>query len=152
MLVKTMLESKSKEIVTAKSSTKIDEAMDLLISKRIGCLPVLDDGGKLVGIVSDKDIFKKIHETKGDYHSLSVGDVMNKAVIVGLPDDDIAYIAGLMGKNWIRHVPIVENEQLIGLVSQRDIISTQAKTKEIENRYLKLYLDEMNGPSRSGDL
>ena len=152
MLVKTMLDSKPKEIVTAKPSTKIDEAMDLLISKNIGCLPVLDEGGKLIGIVSDKDIFKKIHETGGDYHALSVKDVMSDAIIVGLPDDDISYIAGLMGKNWIRHVPIVEEGQLIGLVSQRDIIKTQAKKAEIENRYLKLYLDEMNGPSRSGDL
>ena len=152
MLVKTMLESKPKEIVTAKPSTKIDEAMELLISKNISCLPVLDDGGKLIGIVSDKDIFKKIHETGGDYHALSVKDVMSESVIVGLPDDDISYIAGLMGKNWIRHVPIVEEEQLIGLVSQRDIIKTQAKKTEIENRYLKLYLNEMDGPSRSGDL
>jgi CBS domain-containing protein len=152
MLVRSVLESKSKEIVTAGRSTKIDEAMDLLISKNISCLPVLDDGGKLIGIVSDKDIFKRIHQTKGDYHSLTVGDVMNTSVIVGLPDDDISYIAGLMGKNWIRHVPIIEDEQLIGLVSQRDIIKTQAKKTEIENRYLKLYLDDMNGPSRSGDL
>ncbi len=152
MLVKTMLEGKPKEIVTAKPSTKIDEAMDLLISKNIGCLPVLNEGGKLIGIVSDKDIFKKIHETGGAYHALSVKDVMSDAIIVGLPDDDISYIAGLMGKNWIRHVPIVENEQLIGLVSQRDIIKTQAKKTEIENRYLKLYLNEMSGPSRSGDL
>lgn len=152
MLVKTMLESKPKEVVTAKPSMKIDQAMDLLISKNIGCLPVLDDSGKLVGIVSDKDIFRKIHETKGDYHSLIVKDLMNTAVIVGLPDDDVSYIAGLMGKNWIRHVPIIENDELIGLVSQRDIIKTQAKKTEIENRYLKLYLDEMNGPSRSGDL
>lgn len=152
MLVKTMLESKPKELVTAKPSTKIDEAMDLLISKNIGCLPVLDEAGKLIGIVSDKDIFKKIHETGGAYHSLSVKDVMSDEIIVGLPDDDISYIAGLMGKNWIRHVPIVENEQLIGLVSQRDIIKTQAKKTEIENRYLKLYLNEMSGPSRSGDL
>ncbi len=152
MLVKTMLASKPKEIVTAKPSTKIDEAMDLIISKNIGCLPVLDEGGKLIGIVSDKDIFKKIHETGGDYHALCVKDVMSEAIIVGLPDDDISYIAGLMGKNWIRHIPIVEEEQLIGLVSQRDIIKIQAKKTEIENRYLKLYLNEMNGPSRSGDL
>ncbi len=152
MLVKNVLESKSKEIVTAKPSTNIDEAMDLLISKNIGCLPVLDESGKLIGIVSDKDIFKKIHETKGNYHSLKVSDVMNKALIVGLADDDIGYIAALMNKNWIRHIPIIENDQLIGLVSQRDIIQTQARKTEIENRYLRAYLDDMNGPSRSGDL
>lgn len=140
MRIATLLEHKSKTIVTASPSISIDEAMDLLINNKIGCLPVVDDGGKLIGIVSDKDIFKRIHQTKGDYHSLKVQDVMATDLIIGLPDDDIAYIAGIMDKNWIRHVPIVEGERVIGLVSLRDIVKAQAKNIEIENRYLDLYL------------
>lgn len=140
MRIATLLEHKSKTIVTASPSISIDEAMDLLINNKIGCLPVVDDGGKLIGIVSDKDIFKRIHQTKGDYHSLKVQDVMATDLIIGLPDDDIAYIAGVMDKNWIRHVPIVEGERVIGLVSLRDIVKAQAKNIEIENRYLDLYL------------
>ncbi len=151
MLVKTLLESKPREIVSAKPSTTVDQAMDLLIKNNIGCLPVIDDSGQLTGIVSDKDIFKKIHKTGGDYHSLTVKDVMTTELIIGLPDDDITYIAGIMDKNWIRHVPIVEAEEVVGLISLRDIIRSQTNNTEIENRYLNMYMDMLHRRDKSGD-
>ena len=152
MLARTLLDKKPRNIVTASADMSVDEAMDLLISKNIGCLPVLDADGKLSGIVSDKDIFKKIHETKGDYHALKVGDVMTTELIIGLPDDDLEYIAGIMDKNWIRHVPIVDAEQVIGLISLRDIIKSQTKNTEIENRYLNMYMDMLHRRDKSGDV
>jgi CBS domain-containing protein len=151
MLVRTLLESKPKNVVTATTGTTIDAAMDMMISNNIGCLPVVEDDGKLIGIVSDKDIFRKIHETKGDYHNLKVSDVMTTDLIVGLPDDDIEYIAGVMDNNWIRHVPIVEGDHIIGLVSIGDVIRIQSSRHEIENRYLKLYMDGMGSRDRSAD-
>ncbi len=151
MLVKNLLESKPKEIVSAAPDTSVEEAMDVLIQKNIGCLPVLDDEGELVGIVSDKDIFRKIHETRGEYHALKVADVMSTNLIVGLPEDDITYIAGIMRKNWIRHVPIVEEGEVIGLVSLRDILKTTSKTTDLENRYLKMYMDGLHSRDRSAD-
>ena len=150
MFVKALLASKPRRLVTARSSSSVDEAMDMLISNRIGCLPVVEDD-KLVGIVSDQDIFRKIHQTKGNYHSLKLRDIMTTELIVGLPDDEISYIAGLMSKNWIRHIPIVEGEKLIGLVSQRDIIKRQAEDTEVENRYLKMYTEGLHRSDRSGD-
>ena len=151
MLVKNLLESKPKEIVSAAPDTSIEDAMNVLIQNNIGCLPILDDSGELVGIVSDKDIFRKVHETRGQYHSLSVADVMSTNLIVGLPDDDISYIAGIMRKNWIRHVPIVEEGEVVGLVSLRDILKTTSKTTEVENRYLKMYMDGLHSRDRSAD-
>lgn len=151
MLVRSLLESKPKEVVTVGPHTSIDDAMDLLIRKNIGCLPVLGDQKQLVGIISDKDIFKKIHQTKGDYHNLKVADIMTTDLIVGLPDDDVTYIAGIMKKNWIRHVPIVEENKVIGLVSQRDILKIMARTSDIENRYLKMYMDGLHARDRSSD-
>ena len=151
MLVKNLLESKPKEIVSAAPDTSVEDAMDVLIQKNIGCLPVLDDTGELVGIVSDKDIFRKIHETRGEYHALKVADVMSTNLIVGLPEDDITYIAGIMRKNWIRHVPIVKEGEVIGLVSLRDILKTTSKTTDIENRYLKMYMDGLHSRDRSAD-
>lgn len=151
MLVKNLLESKPRQIVAVKPEVSVDEAMDLLIRNNIGCLPVVNDNGELVGIVSDKDIFKKVHETKGQYHELSVKDLMTTNLIVGLPDDDIMYIAGIMKKNWIRHVPIVEEGTVVGLVSLRDILKTVTKTTDIENRYLKMYMDGLHSRDRSAD-
>lgn len=152
MLVRNLLESKPKEVVTAYLETSIVDAMDMLINKNIGCLPIINDNGNLVGIISDKDIFKKIHETDGKYHSFKVEDIMSSNLIVGIPDDDLTYIAGIMEKNWIRHVPIIEGERIVGLVSQRDIIKTQAENVEIENRYLKLFSEGLDKRDKSADI
>ena len=151
MLVKALLESKPRDIITASLSTPVDEAMDLMISNNIGCLPVVDDAGKPIGIVSDADIFKKIHQTKGEYHQLSVEDIMSTNLIIGVPNDDLNYISGVMAKNWIRHVPIVEGEVMVGLVSLRDIIKTQAENTEIENRYLQLYTGGLGTRDKSAE-
>lgn len=149
MQVKTLLESKPKQIVSSNPLTSIDEAMGLLITNNIGCLPVVDDEDMLVGILSDKDIFARIYQTKGNYQSLKVEDVMTTNLIVGLPSDDVEYIAGVMEKNSIRHVPIVDGEQLIGLISLRDIVRTQTVAREVENRYL---MDMLEKRDKSGDI
>ena len=149
MSVKSILESKSKRLITARASTSIEGAMELLIANNISCLPVVDDAGKLVGMISDRDIFTKIHQTGGDYHALKVEHLMTTDLIIGIPDDDMAYIAGVMEKNWIRHVPIVDGERVIGVVSQRDIARTKAQTAELENRYLMAMMDKRD---RSGDV
>ena len=149
MLVKTLLEAKPKQVITAAVETTIEQAMDMLIQNKIGCLPVVGPDKRLVGIISDTDIFKKIHQTKGQYDSLTVQDLMKTELIVGLPDDDINYIAGIMDKNWIRHVPIVDGDNVIGMVSLRDIHKTYVRNKEVENRYL---MDMLEKRDKSGDI
>jgi CBS domain-containing protein len=149
MQVKAILENKPKQIISARPSTPIDEAMGLLLNNKIGCLLVLDDEDKLVGILSDKDIFARIYQTKGDYHSLKIEDLMTTDLIVGLPSDDVEYIAGVMEKNTIRHLPILKDGQVVGLISLRDIIKAQVQGKEVENRYL---VDMLERRDKSGDV
>ena len=151
MLAKQLLEKLDRKIITASPETSISKAMDMLIDNRIGCLPVLDDRERLVGIISDKDIFRTIHRTKGQYHDLLVRDLMKVELIIGEPEDDLNYIAGLMEKNWIRHVPIVVGEKLVGLISQRDIVRNETSYTKIENRYLRLYMDDLHNRDRSSD-
>ncbi len=149
MQVKTLLESKPKRIISSNPSMSIDEAMGLLISNKVGCLPVVDNEGKLIGILSDKDIFTKVYQTKGDYQSLRVADLMTTDPIVGLPSDDVEYVAGVMEKNSIRHIPIVDGQRLIGLISQRDIFKTWTVARDLENRYL---MDMLERRDKSGDI
>jgi CBS domain-containing protein len=149
MLVKALLEAKPKNVITATAETTIEDAMEMLIKNKIGCLPVIDANQKLIGIISDKDIFEKVHETKGQYQKLTVQDLMKTELIVGLLDDDINYIAGIMEKNWIRHVPIVDGDNVIGMVSLRDIHRNYVRSKEVENRYL---MDMLEKRDKSGDI
>lgn len=114
--------------------------MDLLIAHQISCLPVIGESGELEGIVSDRDIFRAIHKDQRGFKSLRVGDLMTTELMVGVPDDDIQYIGGVMTQNRIRHVPIVEDQSLVGLISLGDVVKAHIDEVEVENRYLKTYI------------
>jgi CBS domain-containing protein len=116
------------------------EAMARLIEHKISCLPVLDEGDDLIGIVSDKDIFRLVFENRRGFEQVPVSDIMSTNLIVGLPDDDLNYIASVMTENRVRHIPIVDGPRLIGLVSQGDIVKKQLRDTQFENRYLRAYI------------
>jgi CBS domain-containing protein len=149
MFAKTLLQNRPKRVITATPDTTLEEAMGILIENRIGCLPIVKTGGKLVGILGDQDIFLRVYETRGQYQSLTVKDVMKTDLIVALPEDDISYIAAVMEKNWLRCVPIIEGEAVIGIVSLRDINKTLVQSVEVDNRYL---MDMLEKRDKSGDI
>ena len=140
MTVKELLQEKQTEIHTIDKHTSIVQAMECLISKKISCLPILENDS-LIGIISDKDIFKTIFENRSHFDELAVHNFMTEDVIVGVLDDDIEYIANMMTNNRIRHVPIVDGKKLIGLISIGDIVKAKEQDIKIENRYLKQFID-----------
>jgi signal-transduction protein with cAMP-binding, CBS, and nucleotidyltransferase domain len=152
MLVKTLLEDKPHDLITVVPETTLDEAMEIMLGKNIGSLLVLDSENKLNGILSDRDIFKTVHKTKGDFHSLKVKDIMTVAVISGKLTDEVSNIAWVMQKNYIRHIPIVEDNKVVGLISQRDILKYEIERHELDNRYLQQHLDGVHTRDRSADL
>ncbi|MCH7691729.1 MAG: CBS domain-containing protein, partial [candidate division Zixibacteria bacterium] len=81
MLVKDFLKNRNRAVITGTPSTSILEAMRLLVTNRISSLPVLDENGKLKGIVSDRDIFRSITVDNDAFKNLSVGDLMTTHVI-----------------------------------------------------------------------
>ncbi len=142
MIVRELLQAKHKrDVVTATPTTKIHLAMDLLIRNRVSCLPVLNEANELVGILSDKDIFRKAYADCANFSDMTVGELMTAQVIVGLESDEVGYIAGVMTNNRIRHVPIVDGNRLVGLVSIGDVVKTQMTNIEVENRYLWQYIN-----------
>ena len=146
MKVSEFMQKNQRRVITARESTPIPAAMSLLLQNRISCLPVLDDKSELAGIISDKDIFRAAFDDPRGFTELSVKQLMTTNLLVGLAEDDLAYIAGVMTNNRIRHVPIVENKRLIGLLSIGDIVKAQLKDIQIENRYLWKYIkDEYPG-------
>ena len=136
MLLKNMMQAKHKVIISVKPSTPINEALDMLTNNNIGCLPVLDENGKITGIISERDILLKINEAVGDFPGLTVADIMTTKVIMGSPDDDLSKITEIMEDNKIRHLPIVREEKLIGLISLWEIYKTRLQNMEAENRHL----------------
>ena len=141
MKVKEVLKIKDRETITVDPGTNVTAAMKVLLDNKVSCLPIVDDQGSLVGILSDKDIFRKVYNDPDNFRNSPVGELMSTNLIVGLPDDDMTYIAGIMTQNRIRHVPIVTEQQIVGLISVGDVVKLQIENVEIENRYLKQYID-----------
>ena len=140
MKVKDLLRHNSKEVITITPAASLGDAMELLVKHRISCLPVVDNESGVVGIISDRDIFREAFDDHLNYRDTSVGERMTTEVIIGVLEDEISYIAGIMTNNRIRHVPIVEENKLIGLVSTGDVVKTQMDKLQTENRYLRQYI------------
>ena len=140
MTVKELLEVKKTELHTIDKHTTIVKAMECLLQNQISCLPIIENDC-LIGIISDKDIFRAIFENRSHFDELSVSNFMSTELIVGVSEDNIEYISNLMTKNRIRHIPIVNEKKLTGLVSIGDIVKAKEKDIVFENRYLKQYID-----------
>lgn len=126
MKVKDLLRSKKPPVTIAQHST-IDKAMKLLIEHKIGSLIVVDETGHPVGIITERDIFHLAFRYRGDVMDMTVKDIMSGNLIMGKPGDDLDLIAELIAHNHIRHVPIMDDGRLIGIVSIRDIMHARAK-------------------------
>jgi CBS domain-containing protein len=131
-------------VITTKPSASVKEVAHILLTHRISAVPVVDDAGKLVGIVSEGDLMRRAdlgterHRSwwlaalfaeeealAAEYvkqHSKKVSDVMTKHIVAATPDTPLNEIAGLLERHSIKRVPIVDNDALVGIVSRANII------------------------------
>jgi CBS domain-containing protein len=124
MKVRSVLTSRKRDVVTIRPEQTVREAVRLLAEQRIGALVVTDPGGAILGILSERDV---IRTAAGDDGVLdrAVGDVMTRRVVVGSPSDDLIAVANTMLERRFRHLPIVEEGRLIGMISIGDVLKTQ---------------------------
>ncbi|HEY8421827.1 MAG TPA: CBS domain-containing protein [Thermoclostridium sp.] len=113
----------TKSIVTVEPDTTIKEVAQLMQQHNVGAIPVVDHNG-LKGIVTDRDLVVRNIASGKDPFSTPVRDVMTSQVTTVTPDEDVQSITKLMASRQIRRVPVVENQQLIGMVSLGDIATT----------------------------
>lgn len=142
MQVKDILKVKGTQVVTVKADNTLMAATELFFSNKIGSLLVIDDHGNIKGILAPNDVLKAV--SKGcteNCSSQQVHQVMTKNIICASEDDNIDYIQAIMAKNRIRHIPIMDKKKLKGIISIGDIVNAQIKVREVENHYLKDYIE-----------
>jgi CBS domain-containing protein len=140
MKIKDILGSKGVQVVTVRPQATIHDAMTLLVSHGIGSLMVTDEQGKIVGIITERDILRECAAHNERVKETNVQGVMTTNLIIGVPDDDLGYVMGIMTQNRIRHLPILIGERLEGIISIGDVVKAQLQETEFENRYLKDYI------------
>ena len=127
MSLKTILAAKGGEVVSIEPTADLVAAAKLLNTHRIGVLVVIDAGGRLVGILSERDIIRVLAESAGAALQQSVAQVMTRNVSTCSVNDSISSILKRMTKGNFRHMPVLDNHLLVGLVSIGDIGKQQTK-------------------------
>jgi len=141
MQVNEILDDAHKHPLTIGRDETIGQAMTILDKERIGALVVTGEKGEMAGILTERDILRLTYKHRGDIRNLLVKDHMSQNLIIGLPDDDLEYIAHLITQNRIRHIPVVDPQgKLCGIVSIGDIVKARLDEAEVEVRYLKEYI------------
>jgi len=141
MQVREILEAKSsQDVATITSAETVQAAVDKLCEKRIGALLVINEEGEPVGIITERDVLTQACRDIQAFGGRLVADVMTRDLVCALPDDNVDYLMQVMTQNRIRHLPIIEEQQVIGLVSIGDLIKSQLEISQVENHMLKDYL------------
>ena len=122
MNISDILKAKGNTVKTIKRSDTIGHLSNLLKKERMGAMVVSEDGKALDGIISERDIAYGLSERRGDLHLLKVSSLMATDVITCSSNASLNEAATLMAKNHIRHLPVVDNGRISGLVSMRDVV------------------------------
>ncbi len=124
MKVRTILATKGTNVLTIHPDQPLQEAARLLAEHNIGALVVVNEVQDLVGIISERDIIRASARLE-DALSQSVGQLMTKEVITGLPQDDLMAVLDTMTDRRFRHLPIMDQGELVGIISMRDVVKYQ---------------------------
>jgi CBS domain-containing protein len=139
-------------VITVEPSASVQEVAKLFMEKQISAVPVVDGKGKLVGIVSEGDLLHRVEAGTERHrswwlralvhddtlakeyiksHSRKVSDIMTREVITASPQTPLHEVAALMEKNAIRRLPILENDQLVGIVSRANLLQAVASARQL---------------------
>jgi len=139
MKVKELLSIKGLECFSIQSSDTLQAAAKQMAECNIGALLVMDRGS-LVGIVTERDIVKNAAGEGLAMKQVVIKDVMSANLLVVKPADDLDYVMAIMIQNNIRHLPVIEENGLLGLLSMRDVVRVLVKNLKAENHYLKDFI------------
>jgi CBS domain-containing protein len=137
MKVADILKVKGTHVYTIGEDQTMLEAVRMLVDKNVGGLLVLDSKGGVAGIVTERDVLRECNRRFSLLDQTSVGEVMTRRLLTASPSDEIEAVQGLMTERRVRHLPIMEGERLVGLVSIGDVVKAVYQKAESENRDLK---------------
>lgn len=131
---------KSRSNVTAGPDETVGSAVSKLIEFNIGSLPVCDDNGCPLGIITERDIIRKSYNRETEIPYMRVGDIMSKSLVIATMDDDVDYAINAMKQEKIRHLPLIDDNKVVGIISMRDLLGIQLEQANYRIRLLDEYI------------
>jgi CBS domain-containing protein len=142
MKVRDIIAHKGKNVVTVRPDTSVTTIVHRLALERIGALVVSEDGARVAGIISERDIVRVLAERGADLldPALPVDAIMTRHVKTCTPDDTVKDVMAEMTRSRIRHLPVLENDKLAGIVSIGDVVKNRLDELELETNVLREYI------------
>ena len=138
--VKDILQLKGHVVYTVSPDSSVYEALETLEAKNLGSLVVLEENGKLDGIFTERDYARKVILKGRSSKETKVRDIMTESPVFVTPDHKIEYCMQLMTDKFIRHLPVLENDELVGVISIGDIVKYTIYEKDFIIENLEHYI------------
>jgi CBS domain-containing protein len=149
MTIASLLAKKGPKVVTVQPEQTIRQALGLLAEHNIGALVAVDPGGRPIGILSERDIVRTAARDDSSVFAKTVSALMTKDLIVGVPQDDLESVGQTMTDKRIRHLPVVDQGRLVGIISIGDVVKALRDRYRGEVENLQIELTEEHGrPTR----
>src|SRR5437660_12730360 len=141
MRIADVLRNKGAAVVTINPEATVRELLATLADKNIGAMVVVGDEG-VVGIVSERDVVRQLHRQGADVLSGPVSMIMTTTLSTCTKSDTVDATSALMTQNRVRHVPVLDGKELIGIVSIGDVVKTRMEELEAEQQQLQSYITQ----------
>ena len=138
-LVSDILGEKGHEVLRVAADTTVYDAVKQMVEANVGSL-LVTEGGEIVGMVTERDYLRRVTLEGRTDHDTVVGEIMSSPVVVVRPDTPIEECMAVMTDRRIRHVPVVEDGEVVGLVSIGDVVKFRSKQQSFEIQYLTDYI------------
>lgn len=139
-LVKHLLDTKGRHIISISPDASVLDAITLMADKSIGSLLVMDDGEKLLGIVTERDYARKVIVKGRSSRETRVSEIMTTDVMTATLDNRVDQCMELMTNRKVRHLPVVDDNQVIGLISIGDLVQAIIADQQEEIQHLEHYI------------
>jgi CBS domain-containing protein len=139
MLISEILRRKGSTVVTTGTGSTVTELVGMLAEHNIGAVVVVD-GGRVVGIVSERDVVRKLSEAGTAVLEQTVADLMSTELVSSTPDDPVDDIAARMTDRRIRHLPVLSGGELVGIVTIGDVVAARIHELERTRGQLESYI------------
>lgn len=132
MKVRKLLDQLDQRLTTCGPEDTIYVAAAILTTRGIGVLPVCDEDGAMVGIISERDVVNAFARSGGGLQGMRVSRAMSTDVVTCSLEDSLEKVETMMRTNGVRHIPVVEEGNVIGIVSIRDLLATSRKKPNLK--------------------
>lgn len=140
MIVEQILNDKGREVVTLKAEHTLKEAAQLLDDRKIGAVVTLGQNNEIIGVLSERDIVRQVARQGAAALDMPVGSAMSRSVVTVHAQTPIDEALQTMTDRRIRHLPVVHNERLTGVISIGDLVKWKIAEAEAEAQAMKSYL------------